>query len=105
MISYENINIVSNVSTIIDDIPFILIETEIDFIVLKFIKYEIITGIITECTSYKIDLLIYNTFNAQIDISNDENKELFLKVFKIDQKYHFKSININLFIKIKWDKS
>lgn len=87
--AYENINIVSSVSTIIDDIPFILIEIEVDFIVLKFIKDEIINGIITKCGQQRIDLLVYNTFNAQIEIADNQIKQFGMKCFKIGTKISF----------------
>ena len=53
VINYDNINIIDSISHIIDDIPFICIDIEIDFLILKFKKGTIINGKLTEITGIK----------------------------------------------------
>eukprot|EP01083_Nonionella_stella_P022203 61423_1 len=71
ILSYDNINVIGNTSNIIDDSPFIGIDIEVDFLVIRFKKHDVIKGVITKFSRNKIDLLIYNTFNAQINVSSE----------------------------------
>merc|ERR1712129_117274 len=67
---YDNIKIIGNTATIQDDIPWINIDIEVDFLVLRFQKEAVIRGVITKSSNTSIDLLVFNTFNAQVVIPN-----------------------------------
>ena len=92
-LSYENINVISNIANIIDDIPWINLEIECDFLVLRFIKDDIINGIVTKVNKTNIQLLVYDTFTAQIDIKNFNKKKINLDI-KFGTKVSFQISSI-----------
>merc|ERR1719356_173921 len=90
VLAFDNIKIFGNSADITDDIPFISIDIEVDFLVLRFIKDEIVNGIITKFNRHSLDLLVFNTFNAQVDIQKFQNNEQFKNAFlKIGQQISF----------------
>merc|ERR1712228_850266 len=104
VLSFDNIKVIGDTSDIIDDIPYLCIDIEVDFLVLRFTKNEIIKGVIQKVDRNKIDLLVFNTFNAQINIpmqfKNNENfKRAYSTIgqqisFQIQRHKHFSGKNM-----------
>jgi len=80
ILSFDNIEIVGRLSHIVDDNPFLFVECEADFLILKIEAGQVIKGRVTQINNHgAIDLLVFNTLNATIRVNPEWKRNAHFK--------------------------
>ena len=81
IVSYDNIQVLGTLSHIIDDSPFISIDIEVDWLVLRFTPGSVVHGVVTKVDGDALDLLVFDTFNVRIQLGRLVQSARFREAF------------------------